>query len=51
MDRRTLLLCWLASLLSFTANLAGAQTAAPPPRVVMLIGLDEEGGRPFRVIP
>ena len=48
MDRRTLLLCWLASLLSVAASLAGAQTAARPPRVVMLIGLNEEGGRPFK---
>ncbi len=48
MDRRTLLLCGLTSLLSVAASLAGAQTAARPPRVVMLIGLNEEGGRPFK---
>ena len=48
MDRRTLLLCGLASLLSAAASLAAAQTAERPPRVVMLLGTTEEGGRPFK---
>ena len=48
MDRRTLLLCGLASLLSVTTSLAEAQPAARPPRVVMLLGTTEEGGHPFK---
>jgi putative ABC transport system substrate-binding protein len=48
MDRRNLLLCGLASLLSAAAFLAGAQTAARPPRVVMVLGGNEENTRPFK---
>ena len=48
MDRRTLLLCGLASLLSAAASLTEAQTPARPPRVVMLLGANEEVGRPFK---
>jgi putative ABC transport system substrate-binding protein len=48
MDRRTLFLCGLASLLSAAAFLAGAQTAAQLPLVVMLLGGKEEGNRPFK---
>ena len=48
MDRRTLFSCGLASLLSTAAFLAGAQTAARPPLVVMLLGGKEEGNRPFK---
>ena len=48
MDRRTLLLGGLGTLLAAAAFLAGAQTATRPPRVVMILGGDEDGVRPFK---
>ena len=47
MDRRTLLLGGLGALLPAAAFLARAQTATRPPRVVMILGGDEDGVRPF----
>jgi putative tryptophan/tyrosine transport system substrate-binding protein len=48
MNRRALLLCGLASLLPAIAFSAEAQTVTPPPRVVMILGGNEEGTRPFK---
>ncbi len=47
MNRRTLLLCGLASLLPAVAPPAAAQTAARPPRVVMLLQ-NAQDARPFK---
>ena len=47
MNRQTLLLCGLASLLPAVAVSAGAQTVAGPPRVIMILGGNEEGALPF----
>ena len=47
-DSRTLLFCGVASLLSAAAFSAEAQTVAQRPRVVMLLGGNEEGTRPFK---
>ena len=46
-DRRTLLLCGLATLLPVFTVSAGAQTVAGRPRVIMILGGTEEGARPF----
>ena len=48
MDRRTLLLSGLASLLPAVAFSVAAQNAARLPRVVMVSGGNEEGSRPFK---
>ena len=47
MNGQTLLLCGLASLLPAVAVSAGAQTVPRPPLVVMILGANEEGARPF----
>jgi putative tryptophan/tyrosine transport system substrate-binding protein len=47
-DRRALLYCGLAWLVSAVASPTAAQTAVPTPRVVMLLGANEEVGRPFK---
>ena len=46
-DRRTLLLCGVASLLPAVTFSALAQTATRPPRVVMIVGGNEANARPF----
>jgi putative tryptophan/tyrosine transport system substrate-binding protein len=48
MERRTFLLCGLASLLPAATFSARAQTVARPPRVVMIVGGNEESTRRFR---
>jgi putative tryptophan/tyrosine transport system substrate-binding protein len=47
MDRRTLLLCGLASVLPAVAFSVGAQTVSQPPRVVVILGGTEANAGPF----
>jgi len=47
-DRRTLLICGLASWLSAAAFLAPAQTGGRQPHVVVVLGGNEERDRPFK---
>ena len=48
MDRRALLYCGIASMFSAVVFSAAAQTATRLPRVVVILGGNEENARPFK---